>query len=567
MTPRARWSIYLLLIVLAGGQVLGKILAVNSVNVIDVEKQLRADFQNELKYLTVTAEDGTPERELYAAALLEEFGVAADSLTSDPKVRAEIKASKEKASRKWPLAARRENWEKRGKTATDEEMLKMVRGEMRKQRPFLSGNDRSRWLTVRSLVELGTYEIDQLALQNTYWDSLDIVRHKNADGEFRFYSSKPPLMATIIAGEYWILNKLTGWTLGDHPFELGRIMLVTFNLLPLLIGWVVFAKLVEDWGTSDWGRIALVAAICFATMMTAFSAALTNHLWAFVTGILATYDASRIWRGARNPLYFVGAGFWSTFLFTCELPAASFVAALFCLLAYVDLRRTIFFAAPAALLVVVAYFGTNYIAHGTWKPPYSFGAGDVSAEEATKNDPNNWYNYEYIREIDGSKRGYWKDPKSMNPVDLGESSKWYYVFNGLLGHHGNFSLTPVLLLVIPGVILMIRSKSLDYRLYGLLVAGVSVVCLYFYLWGLDQRQRNYGGPISAFRQLLWLHPLWLLAATPAYDWAARTTRRQLLVGVLLAWSMVSATYPTWNPWIQNWIWNLYEYAGWPTMTK
>jgi hypothetical protein len=124
----------------------------------------------------------------------------------------------------------------------------------------------------------------------------------------------------------------------------------------------------------------------------------------------------------------------------------------------------------------------------------------------------------------------------------------------------------VLLLVFPGVVLMIRSRALDLRLYGLLVAGVSVVCLYFYLWGLDQRQRNYGGPISAFRQLLWLHPLWLLAATPAFDWAARTTRRQLLVGVLLAWSMVSATYPTWNPWIQNWIWNLYELAGWPTMS-
>jgi len=31
--------------------------------------------------------------------------------------------------------------------------------------------------------------------------------------------------------------------------------------------------------------------------------------------------------------------------------------------------------------------------------------------------------------------------------------------------------------------------------------------------------------------------------------------------------MVSATYPTWNPWVQNWIWNLYELAGWQTMTK
>src|SRR5437870_252518 len=37
------------------------------------------------------------------------------------------------------------------------------RGDRRNiMRPFLSANDRSRWCTIRSLVEFGTYEIDEV---------------------------------------------------------------------------------------------------------------------------------------------------------------------------------------------------------------------------------------------------------------------------------------------------------------------------------------------------------------------------------------------------------------------
>ena len=44
------------------------------------------------------------------------------------------------------------------------------------------------------------------------------------------YSSKPPLLATLMAGEYWLINHVTGATLGEHPYEIGRFMLVTINV-------------------------------------------------------------------------------------------------------------------------------------------------------------------------------------------------------------------------------------------------------------------------------------------------------------------------------------------------
>src|SRR5688500_1763067 len=48
----------------------------------------------------------------------------------------------------------------------------------KKTRPFLSANDRSRWATVRSLVEHGTYAIDDIVSQPG-WDTIDMVKHKD----------------------------------------------------------------------------------------------------------------------------------------------------------------------------------------------------------------------------------------------------------------------------------------------------------------------------------------------------------------------------------------------------
>ncbi len=150
------------------------------------------------------------------------------------------------------------------------------------QRPFLSANDRSRWMTIRSLVEQGTYEIDAIVGQPT-WDTIDMVQHRGRDGQLHLYSSKPPLLATILAGEYWLLHRLTGWTLGEQPYEVGRLMLFTVNILPLVLMYCLLAKLVERFGTTDWGRVFVMAAATFGTLLTTFAVVLNNHLVAAVT--------------------------------------------------------------------------------------------------------------------------------------------------------------------------------------------------------------------------------------------------------------------------------------------
>ncbi|HEV3021532.1 MAG TPA: hypothetical protein VGX76_03670, partial [Pirellulales bacterium] len=186
-SARLRWSVYAILIALVTGSMLGRIMSVNSVDLISIEGQL----------------------------------------------------------------------------------VRQGRKDWQRQRPFLSANDRSRWATVRSLVEQGTYAIDDVVSQPG-WDTIDMVKHRGRDGQEHLYSSKPPLLATWLAGQYWLINHLTGATLADHSYEIGRFMLVINNVGAMLAYFVCLALLAERLGTSDWGRIFMMAAATFGTFLTTF---------------------------------------------------------------------------------------------------------------------------------------------------------------------------------------------------------------------------------------------------------------------------------------------------------
>jgi len=101
--------------------------------------------------------------------------------------------------------------------------------------PFLSANDRSRWCTVASLVEDGTYRIDrQMQLTDVdpkikrevrTWQTIDRVRHQGTDGKYHDYSSKPPLFPTIVAGIYGFVYQVTEMPLTTYPMYVGRLVL------------------------------------------------------------------------------------------------------------------------------------------------------------------------------------------------------------------------------------------------------------------------------------------------------------------------------------------------------
>ena len=110
----------------------------------------------------------------------------------------------------------REQLQSRGvQGATLETELKTFRikksKELRLARPFLSANDRSRWCTIRALVDDGTFAIDQIVTDpedHARWQTIDMVKHAR-NGEPHLYSSKPTLLPTLLAGEYFLIQKIT----------------------------------------------------------------------------------------------------------------------------------------------------------------------------------------------------------------------------------------------------------------------------------------------------------------------------------------------------------------------
>jgi hypothetical protein len=154
----------------------------------------------------------------------------------------------------------------------------------------------------------------------------------------------------------------------------------------------------------------------------------------------------------------------------------------------------------------------------------------------------------------------------------------------LLGHHGLFSLTPVFLLGLVGMVVGLtklgapksdisvadtvlprsRPMFVDPRVLGVfggvaLLITIVVVC--FYVFGVGERSRNYGGWSIGPRWLIWLTPLFLLSMLPVCDWLAGRKWGRGLAYALLAVSVLSASYPTFNPWRHPWLYNLMDTFG------
>jgi hypothetical protein len=115
--------------------------------------------------------------------------------------------------------------------------------------------------------------------------------------------------------------------------------------------------------------------------------------------------------------------------------------------------------------------------------------------------------------------------------------------------------------VIGTVAWMWRGRDARLRWLAAAIGAISLACLVFYL-GQPLSTRNYGGMTSGLRWMFWLAPLWLLTILPAMDVLATRRWTRGLALVLLALSVLSASYPTWNPWTHPWLMNFMQYLGW-----
>ncbi|HEX8200090.1 MAG TPA: hypothetical protein VF590_06355 [Isosphaeraceae bacterium] len=442
-------------------------------------------------------------------------------------------------------------------------------------------NDISRWCTVWSLLERGTYAIDDCPWQK---QTQDKVRRA---APFRlvvagqpplehFYSSKPPLLPTLIAGLLYPARALSGVPLEysedqprverfvdkevegrtervletpqepvkwpAHVFYFKPIV-VLLNVVPFAVLLVLYARLLDRLDLGDWSWLASLAAAAWGTYLLAFNQTLNNHTIAAYSAFFALYPLVRIGDDGRAEGWrFAVAGLFGAFCACNELPAALFGMALFLMLLVRHPRQTLLWFVPAAAVPCAAFLATQYLAFGQFRPVYE--------EFGTKS-------YEYY----GS---YWNTPLEMDWYNKNPEPYAVYLFHMTFGHHGVFSLTPIFLFSIHGAL---RNLGRDGRLRAVawLTTVLTAVMVAFYTW--NPKARNYGGSTQGLRWLFWLIPFWLIllpeGLRPGEDrpWFRRLALAALGVSVL------SVGYALRSPWSHPWILDLMEHLDLLTLTR
>jgi hypothetical protein len=416
--------------------------------------------------------------------------------------------------------------------------------------PMHSVNDLSRWATIYSLAERGTYNIDE-----TPWpDTIDRVRMRG-----HYYSSKPPLLETLLAGEYLLLKKLSFGRLSfrDGPQTVIRVMVASINLVPLVIFLGLFSRLLERLATDPWIRAYTMTATGLGTFLTGFSITLNNHTIAAFSSFFALYPAFQVWcEGRREWRLFAVAGFFAGFTAVNEFPAAAFLVGLGLGLAWKARRQTLACFLPLALLPVAAHFTTNFLVTRDLSPAYAHKSAYVYPGSYWLIDP-----------ASGRLVGSEVDAATGKPTgQIGkgidnEYEPWpVYLFNMLVGHHGIFSLSPIFLFTLLGAWRFLRSPESPMREFAALAVFLTLLLLVFYTFFAGQR--NYGGMCCGLRWFFWLIPLWLMLIP---EGLRGKSGQRWFRGVALAFLLLSAVsvfYCARNPWSRPWVQQYLFYKQW-----
>jgi hypothetical protein len=411
-----------------------------------------------------------------------------------------------------------------------------------------SVNDQSRWATIRALVDTGRYSIGyrEEHPDGTYedfgiialdgWKTVDVVLHPTTR---RFYSSKPTLLPTVLAGEYWVLRNVLGVNFRRDRLFVARTILMTVNLLPFVLYLIVLAHWLDRLGSTDWGKLFVFGTAGFGTFVSGFSGSLNNHTVAATAVLFAVHQCLCIHVDQDRRAWRFGlAGLMAGWALCNDLPAAGFAAGVLLWLWSVSPRDVLRHTLPALALPVAAYLLTQYLATGTIEPTYA---------------RERWYRFA---------DSYWLTPVG---IDTADENKLVYASHLLIGHTGILSLTPALLLGWAGMIRGLtrgQSNALPVtRTLALLTTSLTLITFAFYV----MRTHNYGGETAGPRWFFWLVPLWLLTMLPEADrWAAHAWKRRLAYA-FLAFSIATASYAVTNPWRNSWFvilfreWGLIDY--------
>jgi hypothetical protein len=160
------------------------------------------------------------------------------------------------------------------------------------------------------------------------------------------------------------------------------------------------------------------------------------------------------------------------------------------------------------------------------------------------NKPGGFYDYP---------DSYWNNRSGIDAID---EPKPVYVAHMLIGHDGFFSLSPILLVALAGLLI-----ELGRRGDRMLLAGMTLAMTVALVFVYQKTTNNYGGGCHGLRWLFWVLPMWLLFLPVGVEWFARRAAGRYLLYGLLCISVFTVGYALDNPWSTNWLRLLLRNAG------
>ncbi len=463
-------------------------------------------------------------------------------------------------------------------------------GHSLRQPTQMGANDISRWCTVWSLLERGTYVIDECPWQVDTQDKVYRApkesggRPAGTEPVKHYYSSKPALLPTLIAGILYPARLATGvpldrvvleprakrWTQKADPDSPTKVrgvfetpkdpvkwpvyifyfkpIIVLLNVIPYGLFLVYFTRLLDRYAANDWTWFFCLLAAAFGTYLLPFTQTLNNHTIAAFSAFFALYSFLSIWdAGEHSRWRFAIAGFFAAFAVTNELPALAYLATLSGVLVVRFPRKTLMYFIPAAAVPIAAFFIAQHAVFGEFKLAY----------EAFGTD-------EYLYE--GS---LWKTPLDLDYFNDHPEPYAVYLFHMTLGHHGVFSLTPLFLFSAWGAVRLIgnnggfmtvlRRGGEPMAVMAWLTTVLTIVVLAFYTW--NPKARNYGGSTQGLRWLFWLIPFWLTLLPKGVEEGQTRSWVRGMALLALGVSVVSVGYAIRNPWTHPWLLDGLEHLG------
>ena len=259
-------------------------------------------------------------------------------------------------------------------------------GHCLRQPSQMGANDISRWCTVWSLLERGTYVIDDCPWQLETQDKV-LREPKGASGPSsgkHFYSSKPALLPTLIAGLLYPARIATGIPLdrvvlqerqprwsqkpdprfseqgerrardAHRPREMAGLHFLlqadhhSLERCSLRVLSLLFARRLDRLALGDWSWFFCLIAAAFGTYLLPFTQTLNNHTVAAWSTFFAALHFLRIWDDrVLSAWRFAAAGFFAAFAAANELPALAMLPLLFCLLVIRHPRASLLYFIPA----------------------------------------------------------------------------------------------------------------------------------------------------------------------------------------------------------------------------